>query len=236
VARNLRIVDVGLAYRPDEPVLDGVTLDVAPHELVAVVGESGCGKTSLLRIAAGLQRPTRGHVELGGEPVTRPQPSVLMVFQHYAETLLPWKTVLENVTFGLRPRAEANRHRDAARALLETMGLGGAAGRLPWELSGGMQQRVALARALVRRPAVLLLDEPFSAVDERRRGTLQELLGRIHAEHACSIVMVSHNLDDVLELASRVLVLSGRPARGREVAGAGLSRAALRQALSVEAP
>jgi len=216
--------------------LEDVTLDVGERDLVAIVGESGCGKTTLLRIMAGLQRPTAGEVRLAGVPVVRPEPQVCLVFQHYADTLLPWKRALDNVLFGLRVGGvEGRQLRETALALLDRMGLAGDAQRYPWELSGGMQQRVVVARALIRRPRVLLLDEPFSAVDERTRASLQELLLTLHREETCSIVLVTHNLEEVLHLSRRIVVLTGRPARVEQVieGPAGLTREALRTRLSV---
>lgn len=217
--------------------LDDVSLEVGARDLVAIVGESGCGKTTLLRIMAGLQRPTTGEVRLAGVPIVGPEPQVCLVFQHYASTLLPWKRALDNVLFGLRASGvEGRQLRDTARALLDRMGLSGAEQRFPWELSGGMQQRVVLARALIRRPRVLLLDEPFSAVDEKTRVSLQEALLALHAEETCSIVLVTHNLDEVLHLSRRIIVLAGRPARVEKVIepqGELLTRETLRSQLTV---
>ena len=220
-----------------QAVLDDVGLEVGSRDLLAIVGESGIGKTTLLRIMAGLERPTAGEVRLAGVPIERPEPQVCLVFQHYASTLLPWKRAVDNVLFGMRARgAEARRFRDTALALLERMGLdAAAAGRHPWELSGGMQQRVVLARALMRRPRVLLLDEPFSAVDERTRAGLEELLLSLHREQPCSIVLVTHDLEQAQRLADRIAVLAGRPARiGRIVERPDrLTREALRSHLSL---
>jgi ABC-type nitrate/sulfonate/bicarbonate transport system ATPase subunit len=216
--------------------VDRLSLDIRAGEFFALLGPSGCGKTTLLRILAGLQRPTAGEVRLAGVPVVRPEPQVCLVFQHYADTLLPWKRAVDNVLFGLRAGGvEARQLRETALALLDRMGLAGDAERYPWELSGGMQQRVVLARALIRRPRVLLLDEPFSAVDERTRASLQELLLTLHREDTCSIVLVSHNLEEVLHLSRRIVVLTGRPARVEQVieGPAGLTREALRSRLSI---
>jgi ABC-type nitrate/sulfonate/bicarbonate transport system ATPase subunit len=161
---------------------------------------------------------------------------VCLVFQQYASTLLPWKRALDNVLFGLRLAGPEGSHlREAARALLARMGLAGAEQRYLWELSGGMQQRVVLARALIRRPRVLLLDEPFSAVDERTRGSLEDLLLTLHHEEACSIVLVSHGLEEVLHLSRRIVILAGQPARVDRVIErpSELTREALRAHLSV---
>ena len=235
----LALREVGMVFEGAggrHAALGSVSLEVAARDLVAIVGESGCGKTTLLRIMAGLQRPTSGDVRLAGVPVLRPEPQVCLVFQNYAATLLPWKDALGNVLFGLRaPRAARPGLREAAFALLARMGLGDAARRFPWELSGGMQQRVALARALIRRPRVLLLDEPFSAVDERTAEALRELLQTLYREEPCSIVLVTHDLEEVLSFSSRIVVLGGRPTRVDTVIDrpGGLSREALRSRLRV---
>ena len=236
-ARGVSMVFDGAAGRL--AALEDVSLDVSSNDLLAVVSESGCGKTTLLRILCGLQAPTAGEVRLAGVPVLRPEPEVCLVFQHYASTLLPWRRALDNVLFGLRTDgARRGELRETAQALLARMGLAGAENRYPWELSGGMQQRVVLARALIRRPRVLLLDEPFSAVDEPTRASLQELLRTLHREGTCSIVLVSHNLEEVLDLSRRIVVLRGRPARIERVIerpGA-LTREALRSHLTVVRP
>ena len=234
VARN-----VGMAFessRGRHAVLDDISFEVGVRDLVSLVGESGCGKTTLLRIMAGLQRPTSGEVRLAGVSIVRPEPQVCLVFQHYASTLLPWKRALDNVLFGLQAAGAGGRQlRETARALLDRMGLSGVERLYPWELSGGMQQRVVLARALIRRPRVLLLDEPFSAVDERTRTSLQEVLLTLHREETCSIVLVTHNLEEVLHLSRRIVVLAGQPARIEKVIEreGGLTREALRSHITV---
>ena len=226
---------VGLTYDSTDGrrrVFEDVSLELREGDFLSLVGPSGCGKTSLLRAMCGLERPSGGEVRLDGERVTGPDSRVALVFQDYASTLLPWKTALENVRFG-----RAAPTRVDARTLLESVGLQDAADLYPWELSGGMQQRVALARALVRRPRVLLLDEPFSAVDESRRAALGELLRELRTEHACSVVLVSHTLEDVLDLSMRVVVMTGSPARCEEIpdVGAPEARARIRQRLAAAA-
>jgi NitT/TauT family transport system ATP-binding protein len=196
--------------------LRGIDLEVAEGEFVAVLGRSGCGKSTLLRLVAGLLPTTSGDVHVGGERVTRPRRDIAMLFQRPA--LLPWRSVLDNVLlpaqiFGWSKAA----HRDRAHELLEMAGLAGFDKRLPHELSGGMQQRVALCRSLLARPRVMLMDEPFSALDALTREELSGELQRIHMEHRATIVFVTHSIDEAVLLADRVVVLSPRPGRIREI-------------------
>jgi NitT/TauT family transport system ATP-binding protein len=196
--------------------LRDVSLEVADGEFVAVVGRSGCGKSTLLRLIAGLLPPTGGHIEVSGDRVVKPRRDVAMMFQRPA--LLPWRSVLDNVLlpvqiFGWR-KAE---YRDRAHQLLELTGLTGFEKRLPHELSGGMQQRVALCRALIGRPRVMLMDEPFSALDPLIREELSVELQRIHMEQEATTVFVTHSIDEAVLLADRVVVLSPRPGRVREI-------------------
>ncbi len=196
--------------------LRGVSLDVAEGEFIAIVGRSGCGKSTLLRMIAGLLPATGGRVEVAGEPVVKPRRDVAMMFQRPA--LLPWRSVLDNVLlpvqiFGWR-KAE---YRDRAQQLLALTGLTGFEKRLPHELSGGMQQRVALCRALIGQPRVMLMDEPFSALDPLIREELSGELQRIHMEQTATTVFVTHSIDEAVLLADRVVVLSPRPGRVREI-------------------
>ena len=189
-----------------------INLDIRDGEFVAVIGRSGCGKSTLLRILAGLLTPTRGRVLIGGDLVTRPRRDVAMMFQRPA--LLPWRSVLDNVLlpaeiYGWKRRA----HRDRAMHLLDVVGLGGFAKRRPHELSGGMQQRVALCRSLITEPRLMLMDEPFSALDALTRQELSAELQRVHMEHAATIVFVTHSIDEAVLLADRVVVLSPHPGR-----------------------
>jgi NitT/TauT family transport system ATP-binding protein len=196
--------------------LRGIDLDVAEGEFVAVLGRSGCGKSTLLRLVSGLLPTTAGEVHVAGERVTKPRRDIAMLFQRPA--LLPWRSVVDNVLlpaqiFGWTKAA----HRDRAHELLEMTGLGGFEHRLPHELSGGMQQRVALCRSLIGRPRVMLMDEPFSALDALTREELSRELQRIHMEHSATIVFVTHSIDEAVLLADRVVVLSPRPGRIREI-------------------
>lgn len=192
--------------------LRDVSLRVAEHEFVAVIGPSGCGKSTFLRVVAGLDRPTSGEIRVAGRPVRGPGADRGMVFQDYA--LFPWKTTQANVEFGLRlkgvPRAERAR---IARRFIDLVGLTGFEGKYPHQLSGGMRQRAAVARALTNNPAVLLMDEPFAAVDAMTRQRLQEELAAITASERTTVLFVTHAIDEAVFLADRVAVLSGRPGR-----------------------
>ena len=196
--------------------LRDISLEVTDGEFVAVVGRSGCGKSTLLRLIAGLLPATAGLIEVEGTKVTEPRRDISMMFQRPA--LLPWRSVLDNVLlpvqiFGWRRAA----HLERAHALLATTGLTGFEKRLPHELSGGMQQRVALCRALIARPRVMLMDEPFSALDPLTREELAIELQRIHLEQEATTVFVTHSIDEAVLLADRVVVLSPRPGRVREI-------------------
>ena len=195
--------------------LDALEFAVAAHEFVCVVGPSGCGKTTMLRILAGLIRPDAGQVLVDGSPVTGPGPDRAIVFQQ--PTLLPWADVLTSVAFGLELRGVAKAEREAvARHLIKTVGLEGFEHYFPRQLSGGMQQRVGLARALAVDPSILLMDEPFAAVDAQTRRLLQDQLLRLHLETRKTIVFVTHDIDEAVRLGDRVLVMSPRPGRIQE--------------------
>jgi NitT/TauT family transport system ATP-binding protein len=217
VSEVLEARELSRVYDADEPeqavrALDGVSFTVERDEFVVVVGPSGCGKSTLLRLFAGLIEPTSGAAIANGEPVTGPDPDRAMVFQEF--NLFPWRTTRGNVAFGLEMRGvpEAERNRIAGE-YIELVGLDGFAGRYPDELSGGMRQRVGLARALAVDPSVLLMDEPFGAVDARTRETLQRELLRIRERDRKTIRFVTHDIDEALVLADRVLVMGADPNR-----------------------
>jgi NitT/TauT family transport system ATP-binding protein len=173
----------------------------------------------LLHIAAGLSKPTSGTVRLKGEAVTAPRPEMMYVFQQYTKSIFPWKTVLENVCLGIKYRSNTSRDgiEAVAREQLKVVGLAPYADYYPYQLSGGMQQRVAIARALARRPDILLMDEPFSALDAMMRVELQDLLLKLWQDFGLTILFVTHDLDEALYLAQRVIMLSASPGQVAEV-------------------
>jgi NitT/TauT family transport system ATP-binding protein len=190
-----------------------LTFAVEQGAFVALIGPSGCGKSTLLHIMAGLSEPSAGVVSLEGQPIHRPRPDMMFVFQQYTKSIFPWKTVLENVMLGVKYQAHASR--DALEKLclehLDMVGLGRYPSYYPYQLSGGMQQRVAIARALARRPKILLMDEPFSALDAMMRVELQDLLLGLWRDLGLTILFVTHDLDEALYLGQRVLMLSASP-------------------------
>ena len=206
----LAIRDLSKIYPNGVRALDGVSLEVADGEIVAVVGGSGCGKSTLLRLACGLDRPTRGTILLDDERITAPHEKIGIMFQE--PRLLPWLRVADNIAFGLADRPKAERKRRVAHSLAR-VGLSEKAEVWPRELSGGQAQRVAIARALVTRPEVLLLDEPFSALDAFTRIDLQDHLLDLCADVKPTLLIVTHDVDESIVLADRVLVMSPRPGR-----------------------
>jgi NitT/TauT family transport system ATP-binding protein len=224
----LRIEGLGKTYGVGEkatPAIGNVSFDVGDGEFVCVVGPSGCGKTTLLKCVAGLLRPTRGDVLLRGRRVTGPPEELAVVFQEYSRSLMPWTSVRNNVVLPLRhkklPRAERNRLVEEAIA---SVGLTRFLDRYPWELSGGMQQRVAIARALAYQPSILLMDEPFASVDAQTRGDLEDLVLQVRDEYGITILFVTHDIDESVYLADRVVVLTHAPTEVKEIVPVELPR------------
>jgi NitT/TauT family transport system ATP-binding protein len=216
VVEGVSKVFPGKGKRPDVNALDGVDLHVGDGELVCLLGASGCGKSTLLSIIGGLDQPTVGRVTIEGDLVVGPGADRGMVFQGYS--LFPWLTVAENIEFGLQV-AGWDKARKAARVqeLLGIMSLGEFADALPRELSGGMRQRVAIARALAPEPDVLLLDEPFGALDAQTRRHLQDFLLVVWKRTRATILMVTHDVEEAVYLSNRIYVLAARPGRVAEV-------------------
>jgi NitT/TauT family transport system ATP-binding protein len=224
---KLTIDNVALRFMPKggSPVtaLEGISLDVATNEFAVIVGPSGCGKSSLLRLVAGLIEPTAGTIRLDGKQVTRPGKDRGMVFQSY--TLFPWLTVRENVEFGLRVGGMAAEERRAvARRYIAEVGLDGFEKAYPKQLSGGMMQRVALARALANDPEILLMDEPFGALDSQTRSLMQELLLKIWEHAHKTVLFITHDIDEAILLGDHVHVMTARPGRIKEVVEIDLRR------------
>lgn len=192
--------------------LGSISLSVKRGEFVSIVGPSGCGKTTLLRSIAGLQAPTSGAVTLDGKRVTRPPESMAVVFQDYRSSLMPWLTVRKNILLPLRHKKLSNiQRRDLIEQSAQSVGLGDFLDHYPWQLSGGMQQRVAIARGIAYRPQVLLMDEPFASVDAQTRADLEDLVLQIRQEYGMTMLVVTHDVDEAVYLADRVIVLSKRP-------------------------
>lgn len=227
----LRFHDIELHYRDGRrparkghrtqvtPVIDQVDCAIQPGEFVAIVGPSGCGKTTLLRMVSGLNFPSGGHVSLWGEPIRRPLSNVGIAFQN--PVLLPWRTTLGNVLLPLevvaphkhRLRHQRTAYRQQARDLLTTVGLQAFENHYPWQLSGGMRQRASLCRALIHQPEILLLDEPFGALDAFTREEMWEMLQALWQRTACTALLVTHDLNEAVYLADRVMVMGPRPSR-----------------------
>ena len=211
----IELQSVDKVYETDDAdisALASASLEIAEGEFVSLVGPSGCGKSTLLRILAGLIRPTRGEVRVGGEPVTEPRPDVSVVFQ--SSVMLPWRSIMDNIMLpvDVAGKRRAN-YRQRALSLLELVGLEGFADRNPWELSGGMQQRASICRALIMEPRILLMDEPFGALDAITREEMGVELLRIWSEVGATVLFITHSIPEAVFLSDRVVVMSARPGR-----------------------
>ncbi|WP_254271554.1 ABC transporter ATP-binding protein [Haloarcula marina] len=223
---RVRIHGIGKQYDGTNGLvraLDGVSFDVTAGEFVCIVGPSGCGKTTLFRIIAGLEDPTSGTVFLDGDSVDGPGPDLGLVFQEYH--LFPWLTVAENVGFGLETQGvEKDERTRRVQSLVDLVGLGGFEDTYPRDLSGGMKQRTALARALAMDPGLLLMDEPFGAVDAQTKKMLQDELLDIWTETGKTILFVTHDVDEAVKLADRVVVMGKEPGHVREIIDVDIER------------
>jgi ABC-type nitrate/sulfonate/bicarbonate transport system ATPase subunit len=223
VVRGLRKLFVDIARQEEIVALDGIDLEIGDDEFLTVLGPSGCGKTTLLNIVASFESATSGEVRLDGEAVRKPGPDRGVVFQEYA--LFPWLTVAQNIEFGLRERGmPKSERRERVRRQIASVGLSGFEQRYPQELSGGMRQRVAFARVLVNDPKILLMDEPFAALDAQTRTMMQrELLSMWSAERRTAI-FITHNIEEAILLGDRVVVMTARPGRIKEIVTIDLAR------------
>ena len=213
----------GSGAKMHEAVRD-VAFDARPGEFLCVVGPSGCGKTTLLRCLSGLMPPTSGEVRLHGRVITSPPPQMWIVFQEYNRSLFPWMSVRRNVEQPLRKRLDKADRRTAVDDALAAVGLTGHEDKYPWQLSGGMQQRVAIARTIAYRPEILLMDEPFASVDAQTRIELEDLVLKICADYGITVLFVTHDIDEAVYLADRIVVLSPPPCVVKEIVTVDLPR------------
>ena len=217
---NLKLRDISKTFTSEKgekiESLSSISLDIENQEFVCLLGPSGCGKTTLLRIIAGLDQASTGTVELGGTLIDRPNPQLAMIFQEYS--LYPWRTVVANIGFGLEIRKiPAEERHSIVKKYVEIVGLEGFENSYPYELSGGMRQRAAVARALAVDPSILLMDEPFGALDAQTRNLLQHELLNIWEKTRKTILFVTHSVDEAVFMADRIVVLTPRPGRICEV-------------------
>jgi NitT/TauT family transport system ATP-binding protein len=223
VVRDLRKRFTDIARQEEVVALDGVDLDIAEDEFLTILGPSGCGKTTLLNIVAGFEAASGGEVRLDRETIRAPGPDRGVVFQEYA--LFPWLSVEQNIEFGLRERGVPKAERRArVRRQIALVGLNGFEKRYPQELSGGMRQRVALARVLVNDPKILLMDEPFAALDAQTRTLMQDELLRVWSRDRRTALFITHNIEEAILLGDRVVVMTARPGRIKEIVAVSLPR------------
>jgi len=205
--------------------IDDLTFEVDPGEFLCIVGPSGCGKTTLLKCLSGLLRPSSGAAYLEGKLIEKSPDGLALVFQEYSRSLLPWMTVGANVRLPLLgQRVRRSERRSRAAEALAAVGLTGFEDKHPWQLSGGMQQRVAIARALAYHPHLLLMDEPFASVDAQTRADLEDLVLDVHERFGITVVFVTHDIDESVYLADRIVVLSHRPTTVKEIVSVPLAR------------
>ena len=221
--RNLRKV-YGSGDGATEAIAD-LSFEVGKGEFVCIVGPSGAGKTTLLKTMSGLLAPTSGEIELAGKKIVEPPEQMALVFQDYSRSLYPWMKVGENVAFPLRRKKLGKAERkEIVEHAVESVGLASSIDKYPWQLSGGMQQRVAIARGLAYQPEVLLMDEPFASVDAQTRADLEDLVLNIRHEYGVTVLFVTHDIDESVYMADRVVILTGRPSRVMEILDVDLPR------------
>ena len=225
---DLSFRDLGMIYEAQSgsvEALEDFSLDVKGNEFITIVGPSGCGKSTLLQVTSGLQTPTSGDALLNGQGISGPSPDKAMVFQSFS--LFPWKPVRQNIEFGLRINGmDKGERKELVDYYINVTGLNGFEDHYPRQLSGGMQQRVAIARALVMRPSVLLMDEPFAALDAMNRTLMQEELVRIWSQHKPTVLFITHSVEEAVYMADKIVVMTKRPGRlktlinvGEEIGG-----------------
>lgn len=222
---HLKIENVKKTFQmggSDLVVLDGIDLNISQGEFVSIVGASGCGKSTLLKLIIGLDSPTEGTITIGERVVTKPSVDCGMIFQE--ARLYPWKTVQSNIEFGITRKMEKEERKEIVQKHIDLVNLNGFEKALPKQLSGGMQQRVSIARALVNRPDVLLLDEPFGALDALTRINMQNEVLRIWEKEKKTMVLVTHDIDEAIFLSDRIVVLSSRPGKVQEIIDVDLPR------------
>ncbi len=218
---SLKIININKTFYGNDNgdevcVLKDINYDIGDGEFVSVIGPSGCGKTTLLRIIAGFEKASSGEVLIDDRPLVKPDPAVGLVFQEYA--LFSWRTTIENIEFGLEIKGINDRERKAlSQEYIESFGLPGFEHKYPKELSGGMQQRVAIARTLINNPRVVLMDEPFGALDSQTRNSLQQFLVDVWKKRKETVIFVTHNIDEAVFLSDRIIVLSKRPGEIKRV-------------------
>jgi NitT/TauT family transport system ATP-binding protein len=223
VARRLRKEFVDISRQAEVVALSSIDLDIGEDEFLTILGPSGCGKSTLLNIIAGFEQATDGEVRLDGQIIRNPGPDRGVVFQEYA--LFPWLNVAQNIEFGLRERGVPKAERkDRVTRQISTVGLDGFEDRFPQELSGGMRQRVALARVLVNDPKILLMDEPFAALDAQTRTIMQTELLRVWSAERRTALFVTHNIEEAVLLGDRLVVMTARPGRIKEIVNVNLPR------------
>jgi NitT/TauT family transport system ATP-binding protein len=206
-----------ISNRRSTTAIGDVDFSVKQGEFVCIVGTSGCGKTTLLKCMSGLLRPTSGEVRLAGRPITGPPAEMALVFQDYSRSLYPWMTVRENIQLPLKvKKTDKATMREGVIDAVESVGLTRFIDHYPWQLSGGMQQRVAIARAIAYRPQILMMDEPFASVDAQTRADLEDLIMRVRDTYDMTVVFVTHDIDESVYLANRVIVLTKSPTEVQE--------------------